>query len=111
MKEIDTLLKKHNNFKGAQIRSVVNLTETSKVVTLVEQDDDGEDIHIVKLTFTGIQSSRILDGSVLSFLDTLSGISLIEENNLYGFAVGSCNAMLNVHNSPMYIVAEGITID
>ncbi|MDQ7069039.1 MAG: hypothetical protein Q9M40_14320 [Sulfurimonas sp.] len=110
MEEIDKLLKKHNNFIGAQIRSIEFIDDTTRVVTLVEQDDDGEDISSVKITFSGIQSSRILEQNVLSFLDMLSGITLIEENGLYGFALGKGTAMLHVHNSPLYIVSSGIKI-
>jgi len=49
MEEINSLLKKYKNFVGAQVRSIRATSETSKVVTLVLQDDDGEDISSVKL--------------------------------------------------------------
>ena len=111
MQEIDTLLEKYNNFRGTQIRSVINITEDSKVITFTEQDEDEQDIYVVKITFTGIESSKILNRDTLAYLDTFSGITLIEENGLYGFAVGSCNAMSNIRNSPMYMVASGIKID
>jgi hypothetical protein len=111
MQEINTLLEKYNNFKGTQIRSVINITEDSKVITLSEQDEDEQDIYVVKLTFTGIESSKILNRDTLGYLDTFSGITLIQENGLYGFAVGSCTSMSNIRNSPMYMVASGVKID
>ncbi len=110
MEEIDTLLKKYNNFKYEQIRSIEQLPDSSKVVTLVVQDDDGEDVNTVKLEFTNIKDSKILVNDVLSFLDMTSGITLIKENNLYGFAIGSGTAMLHVHNAPLYIVSSDIKI-
>ena len=110
MQKIDTLLEEYNNFKDAQIRSVKNLTETSKLLTIVILDDDGEDVKNIELTFSDIKKSRILEDHVLGFLDMMSGITIIKENNLYGFSVGSSSAMINVHSAPMYIVASEIKI-
>ena len=111
MEEIDTLLKKYNNFKYEQIRSIEQLPDSSKIVTLVVQDDDGEDINTVKIEFNNIKDSKILVDSVLSFLDMTSGITIIKENDLYGFAIGSGSAMLHVHNAPLYIISSGISIE
>lgn len=110
MKEINTLLEKHNNFKYAQIRSIQQLPDSSKIVTLVEQDDDGEDTHTVKIEFKNINDSKILVNDVLSFLDMTSGISILKENDLYGFAIGNASAMLYIHNAPLYIIASDIKI-
>ena len=111
MEEIDTLLKKYNNFKYEQIRSIEQLPNSSKIVTLVIQDDDGEDVNSVKIEFSNIKDSKILVNSVLSFLDMTSGITIIKENNLYGFAIGSGSAMHHVHNAPLYIVSSDINIE
>ena len=110
MEEIDTLLKKYNNFKYEQIRSIEQLPDSSKIVTLVVQDDDGEDVNTIKIEFTNIKDSKILVNSVLSYLDMTSGISIIKENGLYGFAIGSGTAMSHVHTAPLYIIASDIKI-
>jgi len=110
MEEIDTLLKKYNNFKYEQLRSIQQLPDGSKIVTLVVQDEDGEDTNTVKLEFNNINDSKILVNDVLSFLDMTSGITLIKENNLYGFAIGSGTAMLHVHNAPLYIIASDVKV-
>ena len=111
MEQINSLLEKYNHFKDAQIRSVQSLSDDSKVVTLVVQDDEGEDLHTISIEFKNIKESRILQNSVLSFLDMMSGISIIKEHDLYGFAVGRGTAMLHVHNAPLYIVASDIKIE
>ena len=111
MEEINTLLAKYDNFKDAQIRSIKPLSDTSKVLTIVVQDDDGEDLNTIKIEFNNITNSQILDNSVLSFMDMGFGISIIKEHDLYGFALGKGTAMLHVLNAPLYIVASDIKIE
>lgn len=110
MEQINTLLKKYNNFKYDQIRSIQQPSDGSKIVTIALLDDDGEDTGSVTMKFKNINNSKLLVDSVLGFLDMSSGITLIKENNLYGFAVGSGTSMLNVHSSPLFIVASEIKI-
>jgi hypothetical protein len=111
MEEINTLLEKYNNFKDAQIRSIQALSDNSKVLTIVVQDDDGEDLNTVKIEFNNITNSQILDNSVLPYMDMGFGISIIKEHDLYGFALGKGTAMLHVLNAPLYIVASDIMIE
>lgn len=110
MDQITTLLEKYNNFKYEQLRHIEKTSETSYIVTLVIQDDEGEDVNTIKLDFTGVQEYKILVNSVLSYMDMGDGITLIQENGLYGFAVGSGTAMLHVHSAPLYIVATDLKI-
>ena len=111
MEKVNALLQKYNNFKYEQLRSIQPLSDSSKVVTIVIQDDEGEDVSSVKIEFNDIKDSRILANSVLSSLDMGDGITLIKENNLYGFALGRGTAMLHVHNAPLYIIASAIKIE
>lgn len=112
MEEINTLLKKYNNFKYAQVRSIEQLTDDSRTLTIVVLDDDGEeDLHTIKIEFINIKNSRILQNNVLGYLDMSFGISIIKENNLYGFALGRGTAMLHVHNAPLFIISTDIKIE
>lgn len=111
MENINTLLEKYNNFKFAQLRTIKQLPDSSATVTLVTEDDDGEEMNTINIKFINITDSHILIDSVLPFLDMMSGISIIKEHNFYGFAVGQCNAMTNINNSPLYIVSSDITIE
>lgn len=110
MEPITALLKKYNNFKYEMLRHIEKTSETSYIVTLAIQDDEGEDVNTIKLDFTGVQASKILVNSVLSYMDMGDGITLIKENDLYGFAVGSGTAMLHVNSAPLYIVATDLII-
>jgi len=110
MEELNQLLEKYDNFKYAQLRSIEALTESSKLLTIMIQDDDGEDVESIGIVFTDIKQEKILVNSVLSYLDMGFGISIIKEHDLYGFAVGSGTSMIHVHSAPMYIVASDIKI-
>lgn len=110
MEEINTLLEKYNHFKYEQIRSIQQLPDASKIVTLVVQDDEGEDVNTIKIEFKDIKSSRILVDSVLAYLDMTSGISIVKDHGLYGFAIGSGTAMLHVQNAPLYIIASDVKV-
>jgi len=111
MEEINSLLKKYKNFIGAQVRSIRTTSETSKVMTLVLQDDDGEDISSVKLEFINVNSSRTLPDSALAYMDMMSGISIIYENEKYAFTIGRATTMLAVHNTPVFIISDDIKIE
>lgn len=111
MEQVNSLLEKYDNFRMAQIRSIESTSDSSKVLTLVIQDDEGEDTDIVCIEFKDIKSSKILVNSVLPFLDMMGGISIVKENNLYGFALGRDTAMLHVHLAPLFIVSSDITIE
>lgn len=112
MEAINTLLQKHNNFKYAQIRSIEQLTDDTRTLTIVVQDNDGEeDLHTIMLEFKDIKNSRILLNEVLGYLDMSFGISIIKENDLYGFALGKGTAMLHVHNAPLFIISSDIKIE
>ena len=110
MEKINTLLEKYDNFRYAQLRSIQQLSDGSKIVTIVVQDDDGEDTDSVEIEFNNISNSKILIDSVLSFLDMGDGVSILKENNLYGFSVGNASAMLNIHHSPLFIIASEMEI-
>ncbi len=111
METVNTQLEKYDNFKAAQLRSIQQLSDSTKIITIVIQDDDGEDVESVNIEFKGINSSNLLVDSVLPFLDMMSGVSIIKENDLYGFAIGKHSAMLHVRSAPLYIIASEIKIE
>lgn len=110
MQEINALLEKYNNFKDEMLRKIEKSSDTSFILTIVMQDDDGEDLNSVKIEFNDVQNSKILVDSVLPYMDMTSGITLIKENDLYGFAVGRETAMLYVLNAPLFIISKDIKV-
>jgi len=111
MEKINSLLEKYDNFRMAQIRSIEATSDSSKMLTMVIQDDDGEDTNIISIEFKDVKASKLLINSVLPMLDMMGGISLINEKGLYGFALGRGTAMLHVQSAPLYIIASDISIE
>jgi hypothetical protein len=112
MEQINKLLEKYDHFKYARIRSVESPADRSIVIINIDvEDDEGEVENSVSITFTNVKETRLLQNSVLPFLDMMSGISIVQDHDLYGFALGSDTAMLHVHNAPMYVIASDINIE
>lgn len=112
MEQINSILEKYDHFRDAQIRFIESPADRSKIIiNIVVQDDEGEDANTVRIEFTNIKESRLLQNNVLPFLDMMSGISIVKEHDLYGFALGSDTSMLHVHNAPLYVIASDITIE
>ena len=111
MEQINALMEKFNNFVDAELRSLAKPSDNSLIVTLAVQNDDFEDTDIIKIEFIDLKDARLLDNSMLSFLDMMSGITLIYERNLYGFALGHGDTMLHVKNAPLYIISTDIKIE
>lgn len=112
MEQINNLLEKYNHFKHARISSVESPADRSKVIiNIVIEDDEGEITNTVSIEFKDVKQSRLLQNNVLAFLDMMSGVSIVKEHDLYGFALGSDTAMLHVHTAPMYVIASEISIE
>jgi len=110
MENVSALLEKYNNFKGDILRKIEKTSDTSYILTIAIQDDDGEDLNNVVIDFTDVLRSKILVDSALPYMDMMSGLTLIKENGLYGFAVGRGTAMLHVNSAPLFIVSSNINI-
>ncbi|HHH20203.1 MAG TPA: hypothetical protein ENK86_06815 [Campylobacterales bacterium] len=112
MEAINALLAKYDDFRDAQFYSITAPSKGTYVVTLAVLDEDGmEATHHVKLTFSGATNVRLLENSMLGFLDMMSGVSIVYERDLYGFAIGRCSAMLNVQSAPLYLIAPNLEIE
>lgn len=111
MESINTLLEKFNHFKDDQLHSIQKPSDTSLLLTIAVQDDEGDDTHHVKIEFIGLKDAKLLEHAFLPYLDMMSGVSIIKEHGLYGFAVGNSDAMLHVKNSPFFVISEDIKIE
>lgn len=107
--DVNSFLKEFNNFKEASFRNIEGTSETSLLMTLIITDDDGEDLNKVVLEFIGVSKFKILENSVLAYLDMYSGINILKRSDdTLAFVLGQFNDTKNIYDSPMYIIASNI---
>lgn len=111
MENIDALMEKYDHFKDAVFRTIQKPSDRSVMVTLAIQNDDGEDTHEVKIMFMDVIEARLLENSVLPFLDMMRGVTFIHERDRYAFALGHSGDMLHVKNAPLYIISTEMTLE
>lgn len=107
--KIDEFLKRFDNFKDAELRSVEVISPTTMLVTLAAQDSArGFDWVSVKLEFTDVSDAKLLDSSKLSFVDMSDGITVIKDEKALVFGIGECYNLSAVKNAICYILSSTI---
>jgi len=107
--ELQTFLKRFNNFRDAEIRSVKILSATNIELTFALQDSARAfDWITLTLSFYGVSDARIVDDKKLAFVDMSEGITLIFKDNLFAFGAGECYNISTLKNSALYLIAENI---
>ena len=109
---IDEFLKRFNNFKDGEFRSIEVSSPTTMLVTLAGQDNARAfDWISLKLEFNGISDARILDNSKLAFVDMSDGISIINEDTKLAFGIGECYNISNIKSSTCYVECSSIKFE
>lgn len=111
MIDFTALLTQHNYFKGTRIESLRRIDENTLAFNIIIDNDDGEPITLVTFTFSDVYDARLLDNSVLPFIDMMSGITLLTENGRSAFCVGQHDAMLHIQSAPFFIICDAITFE
>lgn len=97
-------LKRFDNFKHGEFRSIEVISPTTIVVTLAGQDRAREfDWLGMKLEFNSVSDARILENDKLLLIDMSDGISIINENNRFAFGIGICYNISNIKTSTCHI--------
>jgi hypothetical protein len=108
-KDIDAFLKRFDNFIDAEFRSIEVVSATTVKITLAAQDNArGFDWITLTLEFNGISNALLLENSKLSHVDMSEGITILCENNLFAFCIGSYNDLRNITDSLCYIKADSL---
>ncbi len=108
-KDIESFLKRFDNFIDAEFKSIEILSPTSIKITIAAQDGArGFDWITVDFEFSGVSDARLLDNSKLSYIDINEGVTLISENSRFAFAIGSYNNFSNITDSVCYIKADSL---
>ena len=102
-------LKRFDNFKGGEFRSLEVISPTTMLVTLAGQDEARAfDWISVKLEINNVSDARLLDASKLSLLDMNDGISIISTDNSLAFGVGECYNLSSIKSSSCFIECSNI---
>ena len=106
---IQTFLKRFDNFKNGEFRSIEIISPTVIMITLAGQDEARDfDWISMKLEFHGVIDARLLDETKLSLLDMDNGVSIIKEDNSLAFGIGECYNVNSIKNSSCFIESTDI---
>ena len=106
---LDTFLKRFDNFRDSELRSMEVISPTLIRVTLAGQDSArAHDWVSVELEFSGVQDAKLLENAKLSFVDMSDGVSIITFNNLFAFGIGKCYNIEGIKNSTCQVVSSGL---
>lgn len=109
LNNIEEFLKRFDNFKDGEFRSIEILSPTVMQITLAGQDTARAfDWISLKLEFNQVNDAKILDNAKLSLLDMSDGISIVNNDTNYSFGIGEYNSNSNIKNSICYIESESI---
>ena len=108
-KDINTFLKRFNNFRDGELRSIEVISPTQMKVTLAGQDEGRSfDWISLELEFSGVNDARLVENSKLSFIDMYEGISILSDSKYFAFAIGEYDSISESKNSTFYIISTSL---
>jgi hypothetical protein len=108
-KEIASFLKRFDNFRDAELRSLEIISATSiKLVFATQDSSRAFDWITIKLEFNGVSDAKLIQEKQLSFIDMSEGITLLEHQNKFAFAISECYNATSILNSSLYIMADNL---
>ena len=106
---IDEFLKRFDNFKNGEFRSIEIISPTTMLVSLAGQDNARAfDWISLKLEFNNVSNAKLLNESKLSLVDMSDGINIINENNNLAFGIGKCYNISSIKTSICYVECASI---
>ena len=108
-KELTSFMRRFENFKDAQFRSldVISANEIS-LVYAAQDNARAFDWITVRLNFTGVVDAKLLKANKMSMIDMSDGICLSAFENNFAFASSTCYNISDVKNSACYIIAQSL---
>ena len=106
---IKEFLKRFNNFKDGEFRSIEVISPTTISVTFSTQDTARAfDWISMKLEFNNVSDARLLDTTKLSLVDMSDGISILKNDNILAFGIGECYNISSIKNSTCFILSDSL---
>jgi hypothetical protein len=108
-KDLSTFLKRFNDFRDAELRSLEIISPTAVKITLEAQDSAREfDWITISLELSGISDANLPQNSKLPHIDMSDGITIIFTDTQIAFGIGNYDNFSNITNSICYIKATSI---
>jgi len=112
LRKVEQFLKRFDNFKDGEVRSIDVVSPLVMNITLTAQDVSRSfDWISLKLECSGVSDARLLDNTKLSLLDMSEGISIIESDNKLAIGLGSCYNIQSIKNSSFFIECASIKFE
>lgn len=107
--QVPAFLKRFDNFKDAEFRSLEIISPLLITLTLATQDSArAYDWVTITLEFSGVSDAKLLSEKQLAYIDMSEGISLISIENKFAFAISECYNIASVKNSSLYLIADSL---
>ena len=107
--QITKFLERFDDFKESEIRSLKIISPTEIEITLTAQDKARAfDQVTVTILLSGVSDAKLIDESKLDFVDTDSGITIIQEGDGFAFGLGQYKTVSALKDAQLYIISQNI---
>ncbi len=107
--QLPAFLERFDNFKDAELRTLELISASQIKLTLTAQDKARAFDWIgLELLFSDVIDAKLPENEKLHLLDLSDGITIINNDNMFAFAIGACYNISTVKNSIFYIVANSL---
>jgi hypothetical protein len=95
------------SFKDAQLQTLTIVSPTEIKLSIAVQDTARSfDWISLELHFYEVQDASLLDEKKFPYIDTSSGMTLLQEDGYIAFGTGECYNIENIKNQTLYIIAK-----
>lgn len=106
---LDSFLKRFDNFRNGELRSIEVISSSCIIINLAGQDGArAYDWVSMAIEFSGVSDAKLLEENKLSFVDFSDGVSIINSDNKFAFSIGECYNISTVKNSACYIIGSSL---
>jgi hypothetical protein len=102
-------LKRFDNFKDAEFRSVELISPTNIKIVFAAQDSTREYNWItISFELSGVKDAKLIEENKIPYIDMSDGISIINIENEFAFAIGECYNISSIKNSICYVISSNL---
>lgn len=108
-KNLVNFCSRFGNFVDAELRSLEAVSDNVIKVVIATQDSSRDyDWITITLEFSDVSDVKLIKDDILSLVDMSDGLTVFNQNNLFGFSVGNYDNMIGIKNALCYIISSSI---